>query len=191
MDPFSSAKAKMTDLAREHATVRDMNEATTRLRVIDKLLLDCLGWHTSDVETEKPYNREYVDYALGRPVTEAILEAKREGIHFALPAGVEGRRIADIETLITDPSMKAAVTQVMRYCQARGVPIAIICNGHQLAAFYASRQDGVPPLEGRALIFSSLNEMSDDFMLFWNVAIQEASASYRRLRTCRGYRLVA
>lgn len=186
MDAFSTAKAKLADLAREHATVGDMNEATTRLRIIDKLLFECLGWHTSDVVAEQPYNREYADYALGQPVTEAILEAKREGIYFTLPAGVEGRRIADIETLITDPSTEAAVTQVMGYCQTRGVPIAIICNGHQIAAFYASRQDGVPPFSGRALIFSSLAEMNDDFKLFWNYLSRDGIAARNLQRVLFG-----
>lgn len=190
MDAFSSAKAKVTDLAREHATIGDLNEATTRLRIIDKILFECLGWHTSDVEAEKPYNREFADYALGRPVTEAILEAKREGIYFTLPAGVEGRRTVDMETLIADASTKAAVTQVLGYCQSRGVPIAIICNGHQIAAFYASRQDGVPPMSGRALIFSSLEEMRDDFKLFWNYLSRDgvAARSLQRVLFGRSFR---
>jgi hypothetical protein len=186
MDPFSTAKAKMADLARAHVALGDMNEATTRLRIIDKLLFECLGWHVSDAEAEKPYNREYVDYALGRPVTEAILEAKREGIYFNLPAGLEGRRTVDIETLLSDPATKAAVTQVMGYCQTRGVPIAIICNGHQIAAFYASRQDGVPPLSGRALIFSSLTEMYDEFTLFWNFLSRDGVAARNLQRVLFG-----
>ena len=186
MDAFSSARAKLTDLAREHATIGDINEATTRLRIIDKILFECLGWHTADVEAEQAYNREFVDYALGQPVTEAIVEAKREGIHFTLPAGVEGRRVADIQTLITDASTKAAVTQVLGYCQSRGVPIAIICNGHQIAAFYASRQDGVPPLSGRALTFSSLDEMRDDFKLFWNYLSRDGMAARNLQRVLFG-----
>jgi hypothetical protein len=176
MDPFSSAREKVANLAQDYATVGDMNEATTRLQIIDRLLFDGLGWNTSEVVAEEYHAGDYVDYALGQG-PEVILEAKKEGTYFALPVGLEGRRIVDVQSLIADDATKAAVTQVMAYCQTRGVPLAIICNGHQIAAFYASRQDGVPPLTGRALIFSSLDEMRDDFKILWEYLSRDAIAS--------------
>src|SRR5262245_28932599 len=91
MDEFSSARAKITELARETATVTGMNDATTRLRVIDRLLMDCLGWRPSDIDSEKYHNGDYTDYDIGRPAVEMILEAKREGVYFSLPAGIAGR----------------------------------------------------------------------------------------------------
>ena len=30
----------------------------------------------------------------------------------------------------------------------RGIGVGVVCNGHQLIAFLASRQDGIPPLDG-------------------------------------------
>lgn len=177
MDEFSSAKAKLAELAASYAGSSQMNEATTRLRVIDRLLQDCLGWRPNDIDAEKFHNGDYADYDIGRPVVELIVEAKKEGIYFTLPAGIVGRRVVDIETLLTDPQTKSAIEQVTRYCQDRGVPIAVVCNGHQLVAFFASRQDGVPPMQGRALVFSSLQEMLDDFKMFWNYLSRDGVAS--------------
>src|SRR5690348_6749396 len=105
MDPFSSARAKITNLARDYAATGDMNEATTRLRIIDRLLFDCLGWHTSEVVAEDYHAGDYVDYALGQG-PEVILEAKREGIYFTLPVGLEGRRVVDIQSLVADEATK-------------------------------------------------------------------------------------
>ena len=176
MDEFASSKVRIAALASEYSEVGTMNEATTRLRVIDRLLQDCLGWRPGDIDSEKYHHGDYADYEIGRPAVELILEAKREGIYFALPAGIAGRRVVDIETLLTDANTKSAIEQVTHYCQDRGVPIAIICNGHQLVAFFASRQDGVPPMKGRALVFSSLEEMRDDFTLFWNYLSRDGIA---------------
>lgn len=168
MDPYSSARAKLTALVSSLEPDTDMNEATTRLRVINGLLMDCLGWPPEEIDAEAYHNGDYADYALGKLGTEVILEAKREGITFELPSGIEGRRAIDISTLMQNDATKQALLQVLRYCQDRGVPIAVICNGRQLVAFYASRQDGVPPMEGRALAFSSLQEMLDDFGVLWS-----------------------
>lgn len=192
MDPFSSAREKMTELAEAYSAVGNMNEATTRIQIIDRLLFECLGWHPSDVVAEDHYAGEYVDYALGQG-PDVILEAKREGAYFRLPVGVEGRRTVDIETLTTDGTTKAAIEQVAGYCQTRGVPLAVICNGHQIAAFYASRQDGVPPLKGRAFIFSSLTEMRDEFAILWQYLSRDAvgSRTLQRILFGRNFKALA
>ncbi|WP_162907210.1 AAA family ATPase [Allorhizocola rhizosphaerae] len=162
-----SGKHKLQDLIRELGS-DSLNEATTRHRIIDRLLHDCLDWSPSSVTAEHYEDGEYADYVLGAPTPEVVVEAKREGVHFTLPAGLAGRRSVDLRSLRDDPLCDKAVRQVLRYCQDRGVPIAVLTNGRQLVAFYASRQDGVPPLNGRALLFSSLDEMLADFDSLWN-----------------------
>lgn len=166
MDPFAAALAHLKDLAAETRDPAGLNEATTRLRVIDRLLQECLGWPPKEINCERYHSQEYSDYELGGRSVDAIVEAKRQGSYFTLPPGVAGRRIVEIPTLMTDSNSKAAIEQVARYCQTRGVPLGVVCNGHQLIAFYASRQDG-PPLEGQALVFSSFDEMVEDFSAFW------------------------
>ena len=63
-----------------------------------------------------------------------------------------------------EPAIGKAIGQAAGYCQRRGVPFGVVCNGHQLIAFLASRNDAVPPLEGRALVFASLEEMEVNFV---------------------------
>jgi GTPase SAR1 family protein len=96
------------------------------------------------------------------------VEAKREGEYFELPAGVRKREYA-ISSLCRDyDNLAAAIRQAIKYCQRRGVPIGVVCNGHQVVAFIATRSDGVAPLEGRALVFPSIEDMVSDFLAFWN-----------------------
>ncbi|MGW0231937.1 hypothetical protein ACWDWO_26825 [Actinopolymorpha singaporensis] len=159
--------------------------------MIDRILIECLGWLTSEIKCEEHYNGEYVDYSLGAPATEAIVEAKKEGHHFVVPVGLEGRRSVDIRSLLEDKDTKKAVNQVLKYCQDKGVPIAILMNGWQLVAFYASRQDGVPPLQGRALLFSSLQEMHDEFETLWNHLSRAGMAKRNLQRALLGKSLKA
>ncbi|GAB2674755.1 hypothetical protein GCM10027194_03520 [Thalassiella azotivora] len=186
MDPYANARTKLQALVAAAAQDSDMNEATTRLRRIDVLLFDCLGWNRDEVVTEGYFDGEYVDYALGKGATEAIVEAKREGVAFRLPAGVAGRQSVEMQTLLEDEATAAAIRQVLSYCQQRGVPVGIIANGHQLVAFYASRQDGVPPLRGRSLCFSSLGEMLDNFSTLWTHLSRDGMASKNLQRVLLG-----
>ncbi len=167
MDPYASAKNELKKLVSSPTVGSGANEDTTRLQLIDALLFNCLGWNTQDATTEDHHNGSYVDYIVGKPAAQFIVEAKREGISFTLPAGITGRHAVSVPTLMEDKSTADAIRQVLGYCQERGVPIGIISNGHQLAAFFASRQDGVAPLKGEALVFSSLQEMHDDFNMLW------------------------
>jgi hypothetical protein len=144
------------------------NEATTRLHVIDVLLFQCLGWDRRDAQAEIAHDGAYTDYQLGSPYRFAIWEAKREGTTFSLPSGMTGG-IHKLPTLLSgEEPIAAAIKQVLKYCQDRSIVIAVVSNGHQLIAFLTNRQDNVPPLNGRALVFTSLADMSVRFRDLWN-----------------------
>jgi len=159
------------------------NEATTRLQLIDRLFFECLGWSKDQVILEEPHGREYADYTflVFRPVL--IVEAKREGDYFELPAGVS-RLEHSLPSLMRDyPNLKQAIEQAARYCQSRGVPFGTVTNGHQVIAFVAVRNDGTAPLDGRALAFSSLDVMLAHFLDFWQAlsrsGVEEKKILYR------------
>jgi hypothetical protein len=70
--------------------------------------------------------------------------------------------------------MKAAVEQAARNCQLRGAPFGAVSNGHQLVAFIATRNDGLAPLEGKALVFHSLEFILDHFLDLWQALSKPA-----------------
>ncbi|WP_020532035.1 hypothetical protein [Flexithrix dorotheae] len=147
---------------------KDRNEATTRFHLIDRILLECLGWEKSDISTEENYNGQYTDYTLSLSRPTVILEAKREGNYFEIAEGKKGV-IYSLKTLCKDnPKFKKAIEQACGYCNERGVEIAIVSNGWQIVAFVANRLDGVPPLTGNAIVFASLDKMEEEFLCFWN-----------------------
>ena len=144
------------------------NEATTRLQLIDELLFDCLGWDKADCVAEDNFDGTYTDYSLGNPHKNLIVEAKKEDIYFEVPAGLREITYRINRFKNEAPSVYEAIRQAMGYCQSRGVPFGAVCNGHQFIAFLASRTDGVPPIDGRALVLNSLQDMADKFLHLWN-----------------------
>lgn len=162
------------------------NEATTRLHLIDSLFLGCLGWDKDSVISEEAQGREFADYTFLAPRRVLIVEAKREGNYFELPAGTARLEIQLPALVRTYENVAAALQQAAGYCQSRGVPFGAVTNGRQLIAFVATRNDGSAPLDGRALVFTSLQQMQDEFLELWN-ALSKAGVVEKRLL----YRLVA
>lgn len=167
---FEDARARLDELAGWWSNVDagDRNEATTRLHLIDELILGVLGWPKDHVVAEEAHEGQYTDYSIGHPATRLIVEAKREGIYFELPAGTASLVVALPTLLAHSKEMRAAIEQALGYCQERGVAFAAVANGHQLIAFLASRGDGVPPLRGRALVFDSFESMKGSFQTLWD-----------------------
>ena len=172
---YSTCRDKIAELAEWYdQNAAQRNEATTRLQLIDRLFFDCLGWSRDDVYLEEPHDGKYADYTFLFPRKLLIVEAKKEGVYFDLPAGPP-RLEQSIQSLLkTTPELRAAMGQVARYCQQRGVPYAAVTNGHQLIVFVASRSDGKPPFEGVGIVFSSLRQMRDSFIDLWNLLSKNA-----------------
>ena len=149
---------------------KNMSESQTRFHIIDKVLTECLGWDREAIEVEKYENNNgFTDYELGKPRI-AILEAKREGKVFEIPAGLSKKLTIDLNSLrrISDETLEA-IEQAQRYCSTRGVPVAIITNGHQYIAFLSSRQDGISIFDGNAVVFNSLAHLKENFTLAWQL----------------------
>jgi hypothetical protein len=147
---------------------QEWNEAETRLQFIDRFIINCLGWPRDQLHVEVPQGRSFTDYELGKP-RSVIWEAKREGRYFELPANPARRRIVqDLPSIIAlSTNIAEAVTQVQNYCLSRGVQFAVICNGHQLIAFLATRNDGTPPLEGKCLVIDGHEDMLANLPTIW------------------------
>jgi len=185
---FEQGRTQMERLvawANQNASGLQRNEADTRLHLIDQLLFDCLGWRREDCHTEEQFNGTYSDYAFLTP-RKFVLEAKREGVYFDLPAGFT-KQSCKITTLTEPhPAIDAAIRQAMRYCQERSIPLGAVCNGHQLIAFLGSRPDGVPPMNGICLVFYSLEDMLSHFRILWDNLSRPGVSAYTLHTTLKG-----
>ena len=157
-----------------------INEAQTRLTLIDNLLFDCLGWSKADCQVEDRLDSTYADYVLAAPNPLLVVEAKRVGNSFALPAGTKSKSLVGIPTLrsVSIETFKA-VEQAVGYALDRGLPFAAVANGFQLILCLGSRTDGVQPMKGKAFLFDSLEGMLANFNALWNLASKPAVSQHR------------
>src|SRR5580693_9389769 len=79
------------EIGNEHI---NWNEANTRFHIIDRLLIECLGWEKAPerFKLEERYDGDFMDYVLGSPAL-AVWEAKRSGIYFDFPVDLERKPI--------------------------------------------------------------------------------------------------
>lgn len=168
---LAQAEIKLKKFVQEHNVEfhTNQNEAQTRFFIIDYLLFECLGWDKNFIAVEKNEENKFTDYELGKPRL-AILEAKREGKTFEIPAYDNKSLTCDIKSLIKMCSAtEDTIDQAISYCNQRGVPIGIISNGHQYIIFIASRQDGISIKDGKAVVFRSLEHLVDNFKDAWQI----------------------
>lgn len=180
---FQEGEEKLTKLISELPTDIDFNEADTRHQIIDCLVHDCLGWQRSKIKVERRFDGNYSDYELDLP-PKVVIEAKRSGISFQIPSETTlYNRVKSLPTLIKAGSaFKEAFVQASTYCAERGIQIGAISNGKQLIVFLGVRNDGIPPIDGKCIIFMDLDDIRKNFSLFWELLSPEGTKSGRLLQ---------
>jgi GTPase SAR1 family protein len=155
----------MKEVGNDHI---NWNEADTRFHIIDRILIECLGWpkEPERFKLEVHTDGEYRDYVLGAP-SQVVWEAKRSGVHFDFPADASKKAIQSIQSIFAvSETAERAMRQVQGYCNASGIEFAVVCNGHQVIAFVAIRI-GYSWLKGQALAIRSLEHLNEDFSTVW------------------------
>ncbi len=152
------------------------NEAATRLVLINRVLTDVLGWKVEDLnpeqylpgtdETQKAV-REWLDYhAIDANGSRLVVEAKRIGATFDLPAARKPRRVS-LKSLQSNAGARIAeaIRQVLSYSIKVGTSCFVVSNGNQWVAS-ASFVEGIPVDEMNAIVFYSLEDVRDNLTLF-------------------------
>lgn len=180
---FSVGVENLKKLITEFSPLGDLsNEAQTRYSFIDRFLKDCLGWSDAGAVKVEVFERgDRTDYECGHP-RQLIVEAKKASQLFKFPPrGAKTSFRRKLKSLIDfDANLASAVEQTLNYCLTRGVQLAAVSNGPQLVVFLASRLDGIPPIEGDALVFTSYEDLIGGFAQVYE-ALSPAGVEERRL----------
>lgn len=145
----------------------DLNEADTRFQIIDRLLRDVLGWPNRSFQMETATVEGFADYHLMRPSGKPVLivEAKRTGVYFDLPANFNHKkpfRAVKTRTLLTAEAVKKAIVQAQRYCADEGCEYGAVTNGLQFILFKAF-QRGKAWRDLTALVVSDIGWFEDHY----------------------------
>jgi hypothetical protein len=151
----------LRSLSKPAQTLRDANEAKTRIVFIDRVLNAC-GWPPETLAVEEPSGTgDFIDYLLadaqGQPWM--IIEAKRSSRTFVIKKGSQSyRSLAALYRQSAD--LKDVLDQAARYCNDRGTPYACVTNGFQWLFFRGLSSPGRQWLKTNALVFDSLDDVS-------------------------------
>lgn len=153
------------------------NEAATRFQVIDKLLMDVLGWTKEDINVEDRVSEDgqttFADYVLHTASTRVVVEAKKIGASFNLPSK---RKSLLLGGVLKEGRIGEAIRQCRDYCRGLSVPFGVVTNGQSWVIFPAVRTDGIPFEDSYAQIFEDLSDIRTRFVEFWELLSQERVA---------------
>ena len=145
-----------------------VSEADTRVKLIDRIMVQVCRWPEASIVREEHVNSGYVDYILrvqNRPYVS--VEAKKEAVAFTFPQ-TSSRTLKLSGSVLSDKEIKEAVMQVRGYCDDKGIRYAIATNGYAWIVFRAIRED-MPWRNGNARIYPTLEYIRDNFTDFWNL----------------------
>ena len=148
------------------ALVIGQNESDTRLKILDRILFEVLGWKHEAVLTEPSTASGYIDYlfTIGERRAAMVIEAKKVGVLKPASKSNELMHVA-----VSGPVVKpllSGIKQAMRYATENGVAVAAVTDGSAWLFFKASRTDGKPPLGGKGVLFPSLKAVQENFAKF-------------------------
>ncbi|ACY13634.1 hypothetical protein [Haliangium ochraceum] len=173
------------------------NEAETRLKVIDEVLFNVLGWSKDDVSVEERVSEDgettFADYIIRTATVQVLVEAKKVGVAFELPTTRKALRLGGV---LSEGEVGDAIRQARDYCRKKSIPFAAVTNGNTWVIFPAVRTDGIEFEKSDAHTFSSLAIVSERFVQFWELLSRQrvlegsltsellGSEDQNRLRRC-------
>lgn len=152
----------------EKLHLENANEAETRLKLIDRILFEVLGWTHADVTIEQRVSEdgktEFTDYIIRTGFASLVIEAKRVG---TAEYEVPNKRKELLGRKLVSGSVGDAIIQARDYGRKLGIPFAVVTNGSQWIIFPASRTDLVTFEQSSAIIFPSITSaLGDDHLEF-------------------------
>lgn len=165
---IDAARQRFVDLMPQlqAALAKSQNEAGTRFHVLDRVLMEVLGWPNDQIEPEKAVVEGFVNYTLhsleARP--QLIIEAKRGG---KLSLGTASQKVSELVLggSVLKPAQNA-VRQAVGYASLKSVSPACVTDGRIWLFFQTNRRDGTDLLQGKGILFPSLASIASEFPKF-------------------------
>lgn len=152
---------------------RIVTEQDARFQMIDRFLVEVLGWPRQSIATEPHLDEGRIDYLLshgGR--NKFVVEAKRTSV--ALTETKEGSLGYFKFNGPTARSATPVLRQAEGYCLDVGVQFCAATNGFEWIGHWAIRGDGRPKSDYKVAIFPSLESIEENFLHFYELFSAEA-----------------
>jgi hypothetical protein len=156
------------------------SEQDTRLKVVNRILIEVLEWPFDNVVTEEQSGSGFLDYKLSvGGAARLIVETKRDGRGLGVAMRSAGHHFKLSGPVFQNPTAKEGIAQAISYCGRKNAELACVTNGHEWIVFRGSRLgDGVDTMEGRAFVFPSLEGVVERFSLFYDLVSRESVSTF-------------
>jgi energy-coupling factor transporter ATP-binding protein EcfA2 len=146
-------------------------EQDTRLKVINPIIMDILGWTPNEIFTEEYSNPGFVDYKLTvSGFSRLIVEAKKDSRDLGILPTYAGKAYKLNGAVFNTEAAKEGIKQAIAYCGQKNAELACVTNGREWIIFRGSRLgDGKDTLDGMGFVFSTLDDVIANFKLFYNL----------------------
>lgn len=148
------------------ASQPQINEATTRFHLLDRILMEVLEWPYDQIGVEESTEAGFVDYTLrslqGRPLI--TIEAKRFG-SLGINSATQAISEVALNGKLVRP-LKAAIQQAVGYASLQSVSVACVTDGNIWLFFQTNRRDGLNLFDGKGVLFPSLSSVLAKFPTF-------------------------
>jgi hypothetical protein len=158
----------------QYRDANTLSESDTRCKLIDRILISCLGWAEEDITRESHVDSGFIDYRISIDgIDYLVVEAKKVGDSFDIPIAWKNRTYKISGAVSTNANLINAMKQARNYCLDSGIRYAVVTNGKQFVAFSAFLP-GRKWEEGNCVVYRSLSDIRNDFSNFWNILSKKA-----------------
>jgi len=145
-----------------------VTEEDAKIQIIQRLLVECLGWKVTDIRAERKHESGFSDYILSDEGKDTVIvEAKRVGKIELKSADVSRMR----KLKLSGPALthcQQGIEQAAGYANPNGLRLAVLTDGLTWVIF-KPHIEGAPYKEKKGFVFPSFNAILNDFPLFFDL----------------------
>lgn len=150
-----------------------LSEEDAKIKIINRMLIESLGWQYEDIETESRHENGFSDYILHHKDNPAILiEAKRSGKVIIKTA--DRGRVRYLK--ISGPALASAmpgIDQAFSYAAPNGLNLSVLTDG-VCWVFFKNFIPGSNYKDKQAIVFPSFNSVLSDFSVFYELLSKDS-----------------
>ncbi|MEP2688700.1 hypothetical protein [Maribacter dokdonensis] len=182
MTEYDIAFKNLTEFEKDYSgyKVLDLSESDTRSKILDKLLIEVLGWSEFDIEREGWVRVGFFDYEIKTAAFQFVIEAKKNFNLFKLPAKGNEVKLRSIYN-----GNKDVIDQIRQYIFERGLSYGVITNGTQFIIGQFSNNQGKDWKEQKCIFFKDIADIKTNFDKFFDLLSREAVSKYGRIKIAK------
>ncbi|HEV2678369.1 MAG TPA: hypothetical protein VGV37_27825 [Aliidongia sp.] len=167
---FDKAKEIFSDVRLNQENISSEEDA--KIQIINRILIESLGWHAAELSAERKNENGYSDYIVFNGKRRFFLvEAKRQDL---ISVSTQARTRQDYK--ISGPALKPAlrgIEQAASYCAPLGIPLAVVTDGATWIIFKPYIQDDSYQ-DRQAIVFPGYDAVLSDFSTFYELLSKDS-----------------